>query len=265
MKRVLFTTILFTIFTLIISSCNNKTNTSLGIISDAEVVTLYGTEFLKGKVSSLVYNDEQGCDSLAFVYDKMGNIDKVIYYSNDVEAGYCKYEYRNSNRVDQYNFNYQGVEKSYEIVEFNDKKKITLYREYGYIYPDTTRMQLLYLKQNSYDIAGRKESAFEYHCDGIPPYNYRYTYDHNGTEIEECRLTVTGDIYAIIKTKRDSLGNIIEQNENMPWDNNKWDSIKVEYKYDNKGNWTEYKVTSLSSQEYLNREAKRKIYYIDNE
>lgn len=192
----------------------------------------------------------------------MGNIDKVIYYSNDGEAGYCKYEYRSSNRIDQYNFNHQGVEKSYEIVEFNDKKKITFYREYGYIYPDTTKMELLYLKQNSYDIAGRKESAFEYHCDGIPPYNYRYKYDCNGKETEICTLTVTGDIYTITKRKRDDKGNIIEQYENMPHDNSEWDSIKVEYKYDNNGNWMERKVTS--SQEYLNEVIKRKIYYIDN-
>lgn len=258
-------TISFIAFTLIISSCINKTGTGFGSIPNAEDVTLYGTKFLNGKIKAIVYNDKERYDSLAFVYNKNKEIERVEYYSDNEKDGFCIYDYNGSNRIDLYNFNKQGVETSREFVEFNDNKEITLYREYGYIFPDTTRMELLYLKQNSYDRVGRKESAFEYHCDGIPPYNYRYTYNNDDTEIEVCTLTATGDIYTITTIKRDNNGNIIEQNENMPQDNNEWDSIKIEYKYDNKGNWIERKITSLSSQEYLNKEIKRRIYYIDKE
>lgn len=45
MYRLSFTTILFTIFALIISSCDKKTNTNSEITSNAEVATLYGTNF----------------------------------------------------------------------------------------------------------------------------------------------------------------------------------------------------------------------------
>lgn len=264
MKTFSLKTISFIAFTLIISSCINKTGTGSESIPKTEDVTLYGTEFLNGKVEAIVYNDKEGDDSLAFVYNKNREIERVEYYSDNENDGFCKYDDNGPNRIDLYNFNKQGVETSREFVEFNDNKEITLYREYGYIFPDTTRMVLLYLKQNSYDKVGRKESAFEYHCDGIPPYNYRYTYNSDGTETIECTLTTTGDIYTITKRKRDSRGNIIEQSENMPRDKQEWDSIKVEYKYDNKGNWIERKVTGLSSQEYLNKEIKRKIYYIDS-
>ena len=94
------------------------------------------------------------------------------------------------------------MEKSYKIVEFDDRKNITLYRVYGYIFPDSTKMTMLYMMQRSYDDKNRHDGAFEYHCDGIPPYKYRYTYNNDGTEIEECFLAVTGDIYKITKNKK---------------------------------------------------------------
>lgn len=263
MNTTSFKTILFTALAIIISSCANKTDTGSEITPNAENATLYGTEFFNGKVKAIIYSNEKRRDSLAFVYNKNCEVERVEYYSDNEKNGFCRYDYNGPNRIDLYNFNKLGVETSREVVQFNDNKQITLYCLYSHIFPDTTRMELLFLKQNSYDKTGHKESAFEYHCDGIPPYNYHYTYNNDGTETEVRTLTATGNIYTVTKRKRDYKGNIIEQSENMPQDNCEWDSIKIEYKYDNKGNWIKRKVTSLSSQEYLNEDVIREIYYID--
>ncbi len=257
-----FKTILSVATVLIMLSCNNNNKSETGQALLSENVTLYGTEFLKGKVSAVVYNNKEDYDSLAFIYSKNGDIDKVIYYSKESEDGFCKYHYNGNHRIEQYNYNREGVEKSYDIVEFDDRRNITLYREYGYIFPDTTNMTMLYMIQRSYDEKNRSNGAFEYHCDGIPPYKYSYTYNSDGTEVVKCFLAVTGDIYKITKNKKDKQGNIIEQYENCPYDNSEWDTIKYEYKYDDKGNWIERKTKGMGSLSYINEQSNRKIYYL---
>ena len=119
------------------------------------------------------------------------------------------------------------------------------------------------MMQSSYNENNRLDNAFEYHCDGIPPYKYHYSYNYDGTETEECCLAVTGDIYTITKRKRDKNGNIIEERENFPSDTNDWTNIKVEYKYDEKGNWIERRIIDENPESYRNRYSKRRIYYID--
>ena len=255
------TILLLTVF--LLTSCNNNCKLETEGGETNEAATLFGTEFLQGKVKAIVYNNKEGYDSLAFVYNKNGEVDKVEFHSNKVMEGHCRYFYSGSNRIEQHYFDKEGVEKSYEIVEFDDRKNITLYREYGHIFPDTTKMVLIYLKQNKYDKAGHKESAFEYHCDGIPPYKYRYTYNSDGTETVECFLAVTGDIYAITKRKRDKNGNVIEKNENLPWDTCDWTNIKIEYKYDDKNNWIERRTMDENPESYRNKYSKRRIHYLD--
>ena len=257
-----FKTILSVAIVPIMLSCNNNSKSETGQALVNEDATLYGTEFLRGKVSAVVYDEKEGCDSLAFIYSKNGDIDKVVSYSKAGEGGFCKYHYNGNNRIEQHYHNRDGVEKSYDIVEFDDRKNITLYREDGYIFPDSTKMTMLYMMQRSYDNKNRHDGAFEYHCDGIPPYKYCYTYNNDGTEIEECFLAVTGDIYKITKNKKDKQGNIIEQYVNYPRDNSEWDSIKYEYRYDNKGNWIERTTKGVGPLNYINEHRKRKIYYL---
>lgn len=72
------------------------------------------------------------------------------------------------------------------------------------------------MKQCSYEENNRINGAFEYHCDGIPPYKYRYTYNNDGTEVEECLLAVTGDIYTITKRKRDKKGKCRRRKRELP-------------------------------------------------
>ena len=250
------------IFVLVLFSCSDKKIETTSICS-SEVVTLYGTTFLKGKVSSIVYDDEQGYDSTLFVYNDKQQLVKTVFYSNGEEDGYCGYDYNSSNRIDLHYCDSNKKEMSYSIVEFDDNKNVTLYRDYGYIYPDTTKMLLLYMMQSSYNENNRLDNAFEYHCDGIPPYKYHYSYNYDGTETEECCLAVTGDIYTITKRKRDKNGNIIEERENFPSDTNDWTNIKVEYKYDEKGNWIERRIIDENPESYRNRYSKRRIYYMD--
>ena len=75
-------------------------------------------------------------------------------------------------------------------------------------------------------------------------------------------MAVTGDIYKITKNKKDKQGNIIEQYVNYPRDNSEWDSIKYEYRYDNKGNWIERTTKGVGPLNYINEHSKRKIYYL---
>ncbi len=250
------------IFASILFFCNDK-KIDKPTVCSSEVVTLYGTGFLKGKVSSIVYDDEQGCDSTLFVYNSKQHLVKTIFYSNGEENGYCKYNYNGSNRIDLHYYNNNQKETSYSIVEFDNNKNVTLCRDYGYIYPDTTKMVLLYMVQNSYDKNNRLNDAFEYHCDGIPPYKYRYSYNDDGTEIEECFLATTGDIYTIIKRKRDKKGNIIEESENFPKDTSGWTNIKIKYKYDDKDNWIERRIMDESPESYRNKYSKRRIHYLE--
>ena len=251
------------IFVLVLFSCSDKKVEIASTCCSSEVVTLYGTSFLKGKVSSIVYDDEQGYDSTLFVYNDKQQLVKTVFYSNGKEDGYCEYDYNGPNRIDLHYCDSNQKELSYSIVEFDDNKNVTLYRDYGYIYPDTTTMFLLYMMQSSYNENNRLDNAFEYHCDGIPPYKYHYSYNCDGTETEECCLAVTGDIYTITKRKRDKNGNIIEERENFPSDTNDWTNIKVEYKYDEKGNWIERRIVDEDPESYRNRYSKRRIYYLD--
>ena len=74
---------------------------------------------------------------------------------------------------------------------------------------------------------------------------------------------MTGEIYTITKRIRDKMGNVVDESENMPRDNSEWSNIKIEYKYDDKGNWVERKITGSGSLGYLDRHSKRKIHYLD--
>ncbi|MBR4849105.1 MAG: hypothetical protein IKV07_07125 [Bacteroidaceae bacterium] len=251
---------LYIIVSILFSCSNKKIDTSS--VCSSKAVTLYGTSFLKGKVSSIVYDDAQGYDSILFVYNSKQHPVKTISYSNGEENGHCKYYYNGSNRIDLHYYDNNQKETSYSIVEFDNNKNITLCRDYGYIFPDTTKMIMQYMMQNSYDKDNRITDAFEYHCDGIPPYKYRYTYNNDGTETIECFLAVTGDIYAITKVKKDKNGNIIEKSENMPWDTREWTNIKIEYMYDDKDNWIERKIIDEDPESYRNKYSKRRIHYL---
>ena len=255
------TILLLTVF--LLTSCNNNCKLETEGGETNEAATLFGTEFLQGKVSSIVYDDEQGCDSTLFVYNSKQHLVKTISYSDGKEIGSCKYNYNGSNRIDLHYYDNSQKETSYSIVEFDNNKNITLCRDYGYIYPDTTNMVMQYMMQKSYDKDNRITDAFEYHCDGIPPYKYRYIYNSDGTETIECFLAVTGDIYAITKRKRDNRGYIIEQSENMPRDTQEWDNIKIEYKYDDKNNWIERRTMDENPESYRNKYSKRRIHYLD--
>ena len=263
MNRLLIRTMRLVTILLISSSCAR--NVEVGkTVSDAKgSTTLYGNTFLHGKISSIVYEDKDGNDSIQFVYNKEKHLYKSIFYVGGKEDGYCNYGYNGSNRIDLHYYDNNNNETSYSIVEFDDRKNITLWRDYGYIYPDTTKMVLLYMKHDSYDKDNRRDVAFEYFCDGIPPYKYRYSYNSDGIEMEECCLAVTGEIYTITKRIRDKMGNVVDESENMPRDNSEWSNVKIEYKYDDKGNWVERKITGSGSLGYLDRHSKRKIHYLD--
>ena len=250
------------IFILILFSCSDK-NICTTIASSSEAVTLCGTSFLKGRVSSIVYEDEQGRDSILFVYNANRHLVKTVFYLNGEENGYCRYEYNNPNRIDLHYYDNNPKEVTYSIVEFDENKNITLRRDYGYIYPDTTKMVLLYMIQKSYNGSNWLSDAFEYHCDGIPPYKYNYIYNDDGTETEECCLAVTGDIYAIKKRKRDKSGNVIEESENFPWDSSGWTNVEIKYKYDDEGNWIERRIIDENPESYRNECSKRRIRYLD--
>ena len=249
------------IFIYILFSCSYK-KIDEPIVRSSDTVTLHGKSFLKGKVSSIVYDDEQGYDSTLFVYNNKQHLVKTIYYTNEGENGYCEYGYNGSNRIDLHYYDSNQKETSYSIVEFDDNKNVTLYRDYGYIYPDTTQKVLLYMMQKSYDENNRLCDAFEYHCDGIPPYKYNYNYNDDGTETEECHLAVTGKIYSITKRKRDKNGNVIEESENFKWDSGEWTNIKIRYKYDNQGNWIERTIMDKAPISNRNNYLKRRIHYL---
>lgn len=226
-------------------------------------VTLCDKEFLKGKVSSIIYDDEQGYDSILFVYNSKQHLVKTVYYSDKEERGYCRYNYNGFNRIDLHYYDNNQKETSYSIIEFDDNKNVTLCRDYGYIYPDTTKIILLYMIQKSYNENNQLSDAFEYHCDGIPPYKYYYSYNNDGTETEECFLVVTGDIYSITKRKKDNRGNIIEESKNFPGDTYDRTSLKIEYKYDDKGNCIERRFMDEAPERYRNKYSKRRIHYLD--
>lgn len=261
MDRLFVNTILLVVCFLISFSCVGNKSTDKESTIATESTTLHGNVFLKGRIHAITNSDKHGADSTLFVYNENGDLVKAVFFSNGEEDGCCEYHYNGSNRVDMHYYDNNEKEISYTIVQFDDRKNITLCRDYGYIYPDTSRMVLVYMKQNSYDKDNRRDIAFEYHCDGIPPYKYRYTYNADGIEKEECFLAVTGDIYTVTKRKRDTMGNVVEQSENMPSDSDDWTNITIEYKYDEKGNWVERKIIDTAPESYRNNYTKRNIYY----
>ena len=250
------------IFAFILFSCCSKKIDTFSVCPSEDVV-FYGNGFLKGKVSSIVYDDEQGYDSIIFVYNEKQHPVKTVFYSDGEEKGCCKYVYSTSNRTDLHYYDNNQKETSHSIIEFDNNKNITMRRDYGYINPDTTKMVLLYMIQKSYNGSNQLNDAYEFHCDGIPPYKYYYSYNDDGTETEECRLAVTGDIYEITKRKRDRNGNVIEESENFPWDSCNWTNIKIEYKYDDKNNWIERRIIDVNPEGYRNKTSKRRIRYLE--
>lgn len=183
----------------------------------------------------------------------------------DGEAdGHCEYKYSGDNRIDQYYYGNNGKMQAHCTIEYDDRKNITMFREYGYIYPDTTRMVLLYLRCNSYDTENRIESAFEYFCDGSPSYRYLYSHDNDNTITQTRINAVTGETFTITTTTNDKFGNTVKVCEIMPKDSPEWRSATIDYEYDNKGNWVTRKVVG-SDPRLMNTatNATRRIYYIE--
>ena len=85
----------------------------------------------------------------------------------------------------------------------------------------------------------------------FPPKN-KYSYSH----IALPHGTIT-------KKKRDCMGNVVAQSENMPSDNSDQNCVIIEYKYDDYGNWEERKVVDSNPNGSLNNYEKRNIYYLD--
>lgn len=103
------TILLLTVF--LLTSCNNNCKLETEGGETNEATTLYGNEFLQGKVKAIVYNNKEGYDSLDFVYNKNGEVDKVKFHSNKGMEGDCRYFYCGSNRIEQHNFDKEGVER----------------------------------------------------------------------------------------------------------------------------------------------------------
>ena len=254
MKHIALTTLTAIAITLLVSCTKSEDNHPVVPEKQDAELTLCGNSFLRGKVLSIV---EDG-DSTVFIYNSNKHVVGFKTFSNDKQVGECKY-YSRSNGFNQYYFNSKGEVSARDVVEYNENKDITLCEYHEYIYPDTTKLVLTELVFNSYDKKNRLESTFEYFCDGIPSYYSRYTYDADGTETETCRLASSGRIYTITKSRRDTLGNIIEMSENMPEDSPDWNHTTVKYKYDSHGNWIEREIKRETTVETR----KRKIYYLN--
>lgn len=221
--------------------------------------TLYGNTFLNGKVSSIV----AGNDSTVFIYGSEGCEGCKTYNKGTLISG-CVYEQETPQRLNKLFCDHTGKNTSRSTIEYNSNKKITIYRSYGYTFPDTANMVMLYLRNSTYDESGHITSSFEYFSDGTPNCNYSYSYDNEGTETRECYNAVTGDIIAITKTKFDKRGNPVEVSENMPSEGEEWYTRTIEYQYDNNGNWTE-KITHniTAGVKETSYKASRKIYYAE--
>ena len=120
-------------------------------LQNGDSTTLYNQEILKGRVECIVNDSQLQSDSIIFSYDKDLTLIGYSTFKDGKPDGYCKYRYSGENRIDQYHYDNNGKVQTHCIMETDNRKNITLVRKYGYIYPDTTRMILLYLRCNSYD------------------------------------------------------------------------------------------------------------------
>ena len=244
------------IFSFILCSCL--------LLQNDNITTLYNNEILRGQVECIVNNGQLQSDSILFSYNKENRLTGYKIFNDGKANGYCVYKYRGENRIEQYHYDNNGKEERHCIIEFDDRENITMFREYGYIHPDTTIMTLLYLKCNTYDTENRIECAFEYFCDGSPSYRYQYSHDSDGTTTQTRINAVSGKTFTITRTAEDEYRNAVMVSETMPQDSPDWDSAKINYEYDNMGNWTKRKVNG-SDPRLINAvtNATRKIYYVE--
>lgn len=244
------------IFSFILCSCL--------LLHNDNTTTLYNNEILKGQVVCIVNNGQWQSDSIHFSYDKENRLTEYKIFVNGKPCGHCEYKYIGENRIDQHHYNNNGKEQRRCIIEYDDRKNITMFREYGYIHPDTTRMVLLYLRCNSYDTANKVDSAFEYFCDGTPSYRYQYSHDNDGTITQTRINAATGKTFTITKKSEDKHGNTIKVSETMPQDSPEWQSATIDYEYDKMGNWTTRKVNGCDPR-LMNAvtNATRRIYYVE--
>ena len=224
--------------------------------------TLYGTEILKGKVSSIVMTDNYRCDSIVFSYDSDNQVAGYRIFENGKPGGHCEYSY-STNGIEQSCYDCNGKQLSCLCIEFDTNHNITTMQQYGYVYPDTANIKLLYKKSISYDAGNKQTGAYEYFRDGIPPYQYRYFYDTDGTITEERINANTGNVFTITKTINDKYGNVVKASETMPKDSPEWYSVTIDYIYDNQGNWTERKVNGNDPRQMdAVKNSKRRIHYL---
>ena len=234
------------------------------LLHNGKYVTLYNNENLKGLVLCIVDSDQWQSDSVVFSYNKENLLTGYKTFNEGKANGYCEYRYSGESRIDQYHYDNNGKAKRHCIIEYDDRKNITMIKEYGFIYPDTTRMVMLYLRCNSYDTENRIESAFEYFSDGSPSYRYRYSHDIDGTITQTRINAATGKTLTITKTANDKFGNTVKVSEIAPQDSPEWHSATIDYDYDNRGNWITRKINGCDPR-LMNSatNATRKIYYIE--
>ena len=223
--------------------------------------TLYGTEILRGKVASIVTTNNWRCDSIVFTYNNTGPTTGYTIFEDGKITGYCEYIYF-KNCIEQNLYNSNRKLQSRYCIEYDNNSNIIKIQEYGFIYPDTTNTKLLYEKSILYNAENKKASAYEYFCDGTPPYKYKYTYSTDGIITEERINANTGTIFTITQTTKDKYGNVVEVSETMPKDSSEWYSATIDYIYDNQGNWTKRKVNGYDPRQ-MNavRNCTRKIRY----
>lgn len=223
--------------------------------------TLYGTEILRGKVASIVTTNNWRCDSIVFTYNNTGPTTGYTIFKDGKITGYCEYIYF-KNCIEQNLYNSNRKLQSRYCIEYDNNNNIIKIQEYGFVYPDTTNTKLLYEKSISYNAENKKASAYEYFCDGTPPYKYKYTYSTDGIITEERINANTGTIFTITQTTKDKYGNVVEVSETMPKDSSEWYSATIDYIYDNQGNWIKRKVNGYDPRQ-MNavRNCTRKIRY----
>lgn len=234
------------------------------LLHDGNNITLYNNEILNGQVDYIVSNSQWQSDSIIFSYDKENRLTEYKIFVNGKPCGHCEYKYSGENRIDLFRYDNNGKVLTYCITEYDNSKNNTMYKEYGYIYPDTSKMVLLYLRCNIYDLENKIESAFEYFCDGSPSYRYQYSHDCDGTITQKRINAATGKVFTITRTTEDKHGNAVKVSETMPNDSPEWHSATIDYEYDNKGNWTTRKVNG-NDPRLTNAvtNATRKIHYIE--